>query len=276
MHMINSAVSNTLMPRPVSATATTPPTIRYAFTVHQLVVCKLATNYFRGAIIDRDTGPILEYRHLVKIPATKSVQETSFANKIGRLFQGIQNLKGTDTCFFIAKLFGPTNKRPTYGRIICNFCPQKKEQNCTCLTVGGNQIDYPRNKSTPTTDLTTAKLLINPTISTPGAIFLGIDLANFYLNTPLPNYEYMQLCLDIIPEEIILAYNLRDIVDPDGWVYIEIRKGMYGLPQAGILANKLLEKCLSTRGYYQCQHMPGLWRHIGGPSLFASSLTTLA
>jgi hypothetical protein len=44
----------------------------------------------------------------------------------------------------------------------------------------------------------------------PGEIFLGIDLANSYLNTPLPNYEYMQLHLDIIPEEIILAYNLRN------------------------------------------------------------------
>jgi hypothetical protein len=73
------------------------------------------------------------------------------------------------------------------------------------LTVGGNQIDYPGNKSTPTADLTTIKLLINSTISTPGAIFLGIDLANFYLYTPLSNYEYMRLRLDIIPEEIILA-----------------------------------------------------------------------
>ena len=71
----------------------------------------------------------------------------------------------------------------------------------------------------------------------------------------------MHLRLDMIPEEIILAYNLHDIVNPDGWVYIEIRKGMYVLPQAGILANKLLEQWLSARGYYQCQHTPGLWRH---------------
>jgi hypothetical protein len=86
------------------------------------------------------------------------------------------------------------------------------------------------------------QLLINLTMSTPGAIFPSINLANFYLNTPLPNYQYMCLCLDIIPEEIILAYNLCNIVKPDGWVYIKIRKGMYGLPQAGILANKLLEQ----------------------------------
>jgi hypothetical protein len=36
---------------------------------------------------------------------------------------------------------------------------------------------------------------------------------------------------------------------------------MYGLPQARILANQLLENRLATKGYYQCQHTPGLWRH---------------
>jgi hypothetical protein len=62
----------------------------------------------------------------------------------------------------------------------------------------------------PTANLTTAKLLINSTISMPGAIFLGIDLANFYLNTPMPNLEYVRRQLDIIPKEIIVAYNLRE------------------------------------------------------------------
>jgi hypothetical protein len=125
------------------------------------------------------------------------VWETSFANKKKCLFQGKQYLKSTNTCFFIQKLQVPANKQPTYGRIICNFCPPKKEQNCTRLTVGGDQIDYPSNKSTPTPNLTTAKLLINLTISTTGAIFLSIDLANFYLKTLLPNYEYMCICLDM-------------------------------------------------------------------------------
>jgi hypothetical protein len=37
---------------------------------------------------------------------------------------------------------------------------------------------------------------------------------------------------------------------------------MYGLPQVGILANQLLEKRLAAKGYYQCQHTPGLWRHV--------------
>jgi hypothetical protein len=38
-HMIKSAVSNALMPSLVTATATTPPAIGYAFAVHQLMLC---------------------------------------------------------------------------------------------------------------------------------------------------------------------------------------------------------------------------------------------
>jgi hypothetical protein len=111
-------------------------------------------------------------------------------------------------------------------------------------------------------DLTTVKILINSTISNLGAKFLGIDFTNIYLNTPMPNPEYMRLRLDIISDKIIVVYNLCNIVTPDGLVYIKIWKGMYGLPQAGILANQLLKKHLATKGYYQCQHTPGLWCHI--------------
>jgi hypothetical protein len=111
-------------------------------------------------------------------------------------------------------------------------------------------------------DLTMAEFLINSTISTLEAKVLGIDLANFYLNTPMSNPEYMRLRLNTIPGKIIIHYNLHDIVTPGGWVYIKIQKGMYGLPQAGILANQLLEKRLANKGYYQCQHTPGLWCHV--------------
>ncbi len=72
----------------------------------------------------------------------------------------------------------------------------------------------------------------------------------------------MCLWLDILPQEIMNKFGLTDIVHANGWVYVKIQKGMYGLLQAGILANKLLKKRLTVRGYYQCQHMPGLWHHM--------------
>ena len=54
-----------------------------------------------------------------------------------------------------------------------------------------------------------------------------------------PEYVKIQLCE--IPVEIIDKYKLQDLATPDGNVYIEITKGMYGLPQAGLLANELLK-----------------------------------
>jgi hypothetical protein len=235
--MINCVIMAKLMLSAVEPASTLPAAIGYVFAAHQLAIEYHVAHHFIGAIIDNETGNMLEYRHLVKKESTRALWETIFANKIGQLFKGIQHLKGTNTCFFICKDEFLLDKQPTYGGICCNFFPQKEEQQCTRLTIGGNHVNYPSNKAMPTANLTTAKLLNNSNISTPGAIFLGIDLDNFYLNTPMPNPEYMRLQLDIIPKEIIVAYNLCELAMPNGWVYIEIRKGMYGLPQAGILAN---------------------------------------
>ena len=42
---------------------------------------------------------------------------------------------------------------------------------------------------------------------------------------------------------------------------------MYGLPQAGILANNLLAQRLGNHGYYQIKHIPGMWCHVWRPIL---------
>ena len=52
--------------------------------------------------------------------------------------------------------------------------------------------------------------------------------------------EYMRLPIKIIPQEIINKYNLNGIVE-DGWLYIKIGKGMYGLLQAGKISNDLIK-----------------------------------
>jgi hypothetical protein len=52
------------------------------------------------------------------------------------------------------------------------------------------------------------------------------------------------------------------------WVYIEVRKGMYGLKQAGLLANQLLQTHLAPFGYYPARHTPGLCLHKTGPISF--------
>jgi hypothetical protein len=107
--------------------------------------------------------------------------------------------------------------------------------------------------------------LANSVVSTPGAEFSTADIDFFYLETPMECWEYAKYALALIPNAIIQQYQLWDMVDNQGFVYVEIMKGMYGLPQAGILANKLLTQRLEPHGYYQCDHTPGLWRHRSWP-----------
>ena len=44
---------------------------------------------------------------------------------------------------------------------------------------------------------------------------------------------------------------------------------MYGLPQAGKIAHKLLKKRLAKAGYHPTQFTPGLWKHVRRPITFA-------
>jgi hypothetical protein len=86
-----------------------------------------------------------------------------------------------------------------------------------------------------------------------------MDITNFYLNTPLARPEYLHIPMSLIPEEIIQEYKLSVLIH-NGNIMARIDKGMYSLPQAGILANQLLKDRLAPHGYTECNHTPGLWQ----------------
>jgi hypothetical protein len=223
---------------------------------------------FANAVTDPITGKQLEYRQLIANPDTKAVWLRSSANEFGRLAQGVGGrVKGTDTISFIHHHEVPRDKTVTYARFVCSERPNKSEVQRTRLTVGGNLIDYAHSTSTPTSDMTTFKCLTNAICSDRDSKALILDVKNFYLNTPMKEPEFMRIHISLIPQEIIDEYNLMDYVYND-YVYIKISKGMYGLPQAGILANQLLETRLRPHGYFQCRHTPGLWKHQTRKTMF--------
>ena len=133
----------------------------------------------------------------------------------------------------------------TYGCVVVNFRPEKEDPYRTRLTVGGDCVNYPYNCGTPTIDLATVKYLLNSIISTPLAKFMTIEIMDFYLFTPMTCFEYMRLKLSDLPENVVHHYKLNDKVTKDCYVYVEIRRGMYGLPQSGLIAQKLLEQRLN-------------------------------
>ena len=213
------------------------------------------------AVVDESTGKSLEFRHLIKMDKYRNVWMHSFANKLGRLAQGIRYIKGAYTIEFIPLSSVPKEETVTYSRIVCMFRPQKDEEHRTRLTAGRNLIVCMYDVSTPTASLIANKLLFNSVISTPGAKFHGMDIILLYLNKNLSKPRYMRIKLDIVPKEIVDRYNLLTIARNEH-VYIKIKGGMYGLPKAGIMANELLKTCLAAKGYHKAQLTPGLYRHV--------------
>ncbi len=108
-------------------------------------------------------------------------------------------------------------------------------------------IKYDGNASVRTADLDTAKLHWNSVISTPNARYMCLDIKKIYLTAALAYYEYMKIPLALFPVWTREQYHLNERAK-DGWVYIEMRRAVWGLPQAGILANKRLRRKLAPFG----------------------------
>jgi hypothetical protein len=119
-----------------------------------------------NAVIHPVTGKEMEYSALMKDPRLQPLWTRGFGNECGRLFQGIRDIPGTDTCFFIDLKNILKDRKVTYGKIVCDYKPHKKEKERVRLTVGGDRLDYSGDVATSTADIATFKILINNTLST--------------------------------------------------------------------------------------------------------------
>ena len=77
----------------------------------------------------------------------------------------------------------------------------------------------------------------------------------------------MRIKFSYITQEFIEEYDLSKAAQ-NGWIYFEILRGCYGLPQSGRLANKLLRTHLEKAGYYEAATTSGLWCHRWRPVQF--------
>jgi hypothetical protein len=142
-----------------------------------------------NAVIHPVTGKEMEYMALMKDPRLQPLWTRGFGNECVCLFQGIRNIPGTDTCFFIKLTNIPKDRKITYGKMVCDYKPHKKEKERVRLTVSGDRLDYSGDVATSTAEITTFKILINRTLSTEDAIMMMMDIKNYYLGTPLPRFE---------------------------------------------------------------------------------------
>jgi hypothetical protein len=136
-----------------------PPQVTQEERAYQLLATPLPRINKAYAVTDVVTGQQLEYRQLLQRPDLKPIWEKAFANELGRLAQGVRDIKGTDTIVFIHASEIPRERTVTYGRLVCDIRHQKAEQHRVRLTVGGDRINYPGETSTQNADLTTSKCL---------------------------------------------------------------------------------------------------------------------
>ena len=94
------------------------------------------------------------------------------------------------------------------------------------LTVGGNKLTYDGDPSSPAISLLDLKIHLKDT-----------------------------------PNKVVIEYSLLPIADASGYVYVDIRKGMYGLKETGIIAYKRLVRNLHPHGYVPVAHTRGIWTH---------------
>lgn len=168
------------------------------------------------------------------------------------------------------------------GRKVAYYNPQVKlkilldgmaQRRCRG-TYGGNISDYTGDKSAVVADITTVKLLLNKVVSSMGEYKLTVaDLKDFYLGSDLgERKEYMFIKNDQLPEDIIERHKLdlflhKRATFGDG-VLVRCDKTIYGLPQAGLIAQKRLNKLLAEHGYHTFENTPGLYHHETRPTFF--------
>ena len=187
----------------------------------------------------------------------------SVSNELGRLAQGIRNVKGNDVIEFIQKSEVPKNKKVAYANMVCDFRPMKLDKWRTRLTIGGDILDYEGDSASPAATLLETKLILNSTISEShqGARFMTIDLKDHFLQTIMKDAEYMRIHNKYFFEDMRKKYHINNIVDKDGFVYCRIKRGMYGLKQAARLAHDQLVNHLHKYGYSPDKYAPNIWGH---------------
>jgi hypothetical protein len=94
-----------------------------------------------NAVICPETGKSLKHQELITKLRYKIKWMRSTANEINRLYK-------TNIIRLIHRSNIPKGRKVTYGSFVVNIKDHKEEKERTRLTVGGDQIEYPGEKST--------------------------------------------------------------------------------------------------------------------------------
>ena len=153
----------------------------------------------------------------------KKIWDTSYANELGHLWQGVgvkkegptqQRVKGTDT--FRVIWFDdthPTKQRAVcHTSVVCEIRADKDDPNRMRITIAGGRTVYHGDVATRTRELELVKLMIYRVLSKRGAKAACFDIKNFYLDTPMDEPKYVQIKFKEILQEFVGEYYLKEYI----------------------------------------------------------------
>ena len=123
----------------------------------------------------------------MKDKSTKVVWDPAMSTEVDRLHD-------TGTIRFIPRSAVPQNKKVVYLKIVVDIREHKAVKErvrivATPTAVGGGKVNYAGETTTRTVEVSTVKMHLQSVHSTPGAKYMTLDISDFYLATPMGDYE---------------------------------------------------------------------------------------
>ena len=175
--------------------------------------------------MDPTTGHMFEWFQLIRHLILGDKWKLSAVNGMGWLFKGIekepngsQHVKRTN--IFLGSL-QRNIPRKDQGDNLLKICMhgmwEKKRGKLYYDWSMRESHTLSRKYNGIYTHLDTTKLLFNSILSQKNAIFMNLDIENFYLGTPITDYKYMWIKINFVPQEIIDKYKSLWYVH-NGWI----------------------------------------------------------
>ena len=150
----------------------------------------------------------------------------SLSNELGRLAQGIRDMKCNNALTFVEKQENSTQQKSGICKYGMRLPSVRRRKYRIRLTIGGEVLYYDNNAS-----LLETKLLLNIVILDVdiGARFMTADLKDFFMQSFLEEPVYIRIHGKYFFKDIQQKYNIDKITSEEGYVYCKILRGMYGL-----------------------------------------------
>ena len=198
--------------------------------------------------------PRASYKSLCKGPDREHWQ-AAFADEIRRLVYRAKviNWKRDQRV--------PTGRTASYANCVgYKKCINGVDSYRVRLAYGGDRSDYDGDRTSTMTDITTVKCLLNAVVSDEALDYCTFDLTDMYLKSKLDRPEYMWMPITLLPQYLREELGMGDLPE-DTRILWEVTMALYGTPQAGMLAQRDVNRLLVAGGFYECPMTPCLYRH---------------